>query len=221
MTPLLTKKGLKEGTAYLASRDKDLARLLQTDGVPPLWARKPSFLTLIHIILEQQVSLASALAMYRRLEQNLAPFTPEQFVKVGSSYLRSLGVTRQKSAYCINVATAILDGQLNLKTLFRMDDLVVVSALTKIKGIGPWTAKIYLLMALRRPDVWPPGDIALMNTLKKIKKLQPHPSPAALSAITEAWRPFRSVAARMLWHHYLSEKAQTGFTRKKTTYPWD
>ncbi len=167
-----------------------------------------------HIILEQQVSLASALAMYRRLEQNLVPFTPEQFVKAGSSYLRSLGVTRQKSAYCINVANAILDGQINLKTFSRMDDLAVVSALTKIKGIGPWTAKIYLLMALRRPDVWPPGDIALMNTLKKIKKLQPHSSPAVLSAITEAWRPFRSVAARMLWYHYLSEKAQRGFTKK-------
>ena len=221
MPASLTKKSLKEGTAYLASRDKDLAHLFQTDGVPPLWARKPCFSTLIHIILEQQVSLASALAMYRRLEQNLLPFTPQRFVIAGSSYLRSLGVTRQKSAYCINVANAILDGQLNLKALSRMDDIAVVSALTKIKGIGPWTAKIYLLMALRRPDVWPPGDIALMNTLKKIKKLQTHPSPAALSAITEAWRPFRSVAARMLWHHYLSEKAQTGFTRKKTTYPWD
>ena len=217
MTLLLTKKGLKEWTAYLAGRDKDLARLLQADGVPPLWARKPSFSTLIHIILEQQVSLSSALVMYHRLEHNLDPFTPEQFVKAGSPYLRSLGVTRQKSAYCINVATAILDGQLNLKIFSRMDDLAVVSALTKIKGIGPWTAQIYLLMAMRRPDVWPPGDIALMNTLRKIKKLQTHPSPAALSAITETWRPFRSVAARMLWHHYLSEKAQTAFTRKKKT----
>ena len=217
MTSLLTQKGLKEDTAYLASRDKDLVRLLQSDGVPPLWARKPCFSTLIHIILEQQVSLASALAMHRRLEQHVVPFTPQQFNKAGPSYLRSLGVTRQKSAYCINVATAILDGQLNLKALSGMDDLAVVSALTKIKGIGPWTAKIYLLMALRRPDVWPPGDIALMNTLKKIKKLQTHPSPAALSAITEAWRPFRSVAARMLWHHYLSEKAQTSFTGKKAT----
>ena len=99
-----------------------------------------------------------------------------------------------------------------------MDDLAVVSALTKIKGIGPWTAKIYLLMAMRRPDVWPPGDIALMNTIKKVKKLQSHPSPAALSAITKAWRPFRSVAARMLWHHYLSAKTQTGFTKKQMTF---
>ena len=216
MTPILTKKRLKEGTAYLAARDNDLARLFEADGVPPLWARKPCFSTLIHIILEQQVSLASAMAMYHRLLDNLVPFTPDHFIKAGSSYLRSLGVTRQKAAYCIHVANAILENQLDLKALSRLDDHSVVSILTKIKGIGPWTANIYLLMALRRPDVWPPGDIALMNTLRKVKSLQAYPAPSNLSAITEVWRPFRSVAARMLWHHYLSEKAKTGPIKKRT-----
>jgi len=206
----LTKKRLKEGTAYLAARDDDLARLFEADGVPPLWARKPCFSTLIHIILEQQVSLASAMAMYRRLLDNLVPFTPDNFIKAGSSYLRSLGVTRQKAAYCIHVANAILEHQLDLKVLSRMDDHAVLDALTRIKGIGPWTAGIYLLMALRRPDVWPPGDIALMNTLRKVKSLQADPPPSKLFVITEAWRPFRSVAARMLWHHYLSGKTKAG-----------
>lgn len=217
MTPLLTKKRLKEGTAYLAARDCDLARLFQADGVPPLWARKPCFSTLIHIVLEQQVSLASAMAMYRRLVDNLVPFTPEYFIEVGPSSLQSLGVTRQKAAYCIHVANAILEDQLNLKALSRMDDLAVLDMLTWIKGIGPWTASIYLLMALRRPDVWPPGDIALMNTLRKVKSLQTNPSPSTLSDITDTWRPFRSVAARMLWHHYLSEKAQAGTIKKRTS----
>jgi DNA-3-methyladenine glycosylase II len=206
MTRPLTKESLKEAARYLAARDNDLARLLETDGVPPLWARKPCFSTLIHIILEQQVSLASARAMYLRLVDNLLPFTPEHFMKVGPSCPRSLGVTRQKAAYCINVARAIRVGQLDLKALSGMDDLAVADTLTRIKGIGPWTAGIYLLMALRRPDVWPSGDIALINTVRKVKKLRKHPSPPTLIKVAEAWRPFRSVAARMLWHHYLSSK---------------
>jgi DNA-3-methyladenine glycosylase II len=201
----LTKKRLTEGSVYLAARDKDLACLLETDGVPPLWARKPCFSTLIRIILEQQVSLASAKAVYRRIVDNLVPFTPDRFLEGGSSYLRSLGVTRQKAAYCINVAEAILGDRLDLRALSGMDDLAAADTLTRIKGIGPWTADIYLLMALRRPDVWPSGDIALINTVRKVKKLHENPSPSILSNVAEAWRPFRSVAARMLWHHYLSD----------------
>ena len=213
----MTTRRLHEGVQYLTARDKDLARLFEADGVPPLWARKPCFSTLIHIILEQQVSLASAMAMYCRLLDNLVPFTPNTFVKTGSPYLRSLGVTRQKAAYCIHLANAILENRLDLKALSKMDDPDVLQMLTQIKGIGPWTAGIYLLMALRRPDVWPPGDVALMNTLQKVKSLKTCPSPSVLSGITEAWRPFRSVAARMLWHHYLSEKAQAGPIKKKTS----
>ena len=107
----LTKKNLAEGAVYLSTKDNDLARILDTDGLPPLWARTPGFPTLIHIILEQQVSLASALAMYRRLVDHVVPFTPGRFLEAGSSYLRSLGVTRQKASYCINVAEAIERGQ--------------------------------------------------------------------------------------------------------------
>lgn len=205
MVTSLTKKSLTEGALYLAARDNDLARLLETDGVAPLWARKPCFSTLVSIILEQQVSLASARAMYRRLVDNLIPFTPNRFLEVGSSYLISLGVTRQKAAYSINCAEAISLGQLDLKALSRMDDLAVVETLTRIKGISLWTANIYLLTALRRPDIWPSGDIELINTIQKVKELHQPPS-SQLSGIAEAWRPFRSIAVRMLWHHYLSNK---------------
>ena len=208
MITSLTKKTLTEGAAFLAARDNDLARLLAADGVPPLWERKPCFATLIRIILEQQVSLASARAVYDRLMDNLVPFTPDRFLETGSSYLRSLGVTRQKAGYCINVAEAILEGVLDLAALSGMDDSAARDALTQIKGIGPWTANIYLLMALRRPDIWPSGDIALANTVRKVKEFDDHPSPSTVSEIAENWRPFRSVAARMLWHHYLSEKAK-------------
>lgn len=206
MTISLTKKTLAEGTIYLAEKDTDLARLLETDGVPPLWARKPCFSTLIHIILEQQVSLASAEAMYRRLVKNVTPFSPKHFVERGSSYLRSLGVTRQKAAYCINVAEAILRGRLDLRAVSGMNDSTAANTLIQIKGIGPWTAAIYLLMALRRPDIWPEGDIALINTMCTVKNLDQRPSPSKLSRITDTWRPLRSVAARMFWHHYLSAK---------------
>ena len=208
MDNLLTKKRLAEGAAYLAARDRDLAKLLVTDGVPPLWDRKPGFATLIRIVLEQQVSLASAMAVYDRLKDSLIPFAPERFVEMGSARLRSLGVTRQKAGYCINVAEAIINGRLDLKSLAAMDDRAVADTLTRIKGIGPWTANIYLLMALRRPDIWPTGDIALANTVRKVKKLRKPPSPSKLSNIAETWRPFRSVAARMLWHHYLTEKGR-------------
>ena len=212
MTQSLTKKSLVEVSKYLAARDKDLARLLETDGMPPLWARKPCFSTLIHIILEQQVSLASARAVYRRIVDNLVPFTPNRFLEGGSSYLRSLGITRQKASYCINVAEAILGKRLDLRAVSRMDDLAAIDTLTRIKGIGPWTAHIYLLMALRRPDVWPSGDIALINTVQKVKKIEGNPSQSTISKITEGWRPFRSVAARMLWHHYLSDSKKRGFS---------
>ena len=208
MDNLLTKKRLAESAAYLAARDGDLAKLLATDGVPPLWDREPGFATLIRIVLEQQVSLASAMAVYDRLKDSLIPFTPERFVEMGSAHLRSLGVTRQKAGYCINVAEAIIYDRLELKALAAMNDRAVADTLTRIKGIGPWTANIYLLMALRRPDIWPTGDIALANTVRKVKKLRKLPSPSKLSNVAENWRPFRSVAARMLWHHYLTEKGR-------------
>jgi len=201
---LLTKYELKKAAQYLAARDDDLARLLEADGFPPLWARKQSFGALVQIILEQQVSLASAAAVYKRLKNNLKPFSPRRFLNAGPDYLRSLGVTRQKAGYCINVAEAILKKQLVLRSLPAKSDRDVFEILTRIKGIGPWTANIYLLMVLCRPDIWPPGDIALINTLRKVKGLGKKPSPSVLLNITNTWRPYRAVAARMLWHHYLS-----------------
>jgi DNA-3-methyladenine glycosylase II len=172
--------------------------------MPPLWARRPGFATLVKIILEQQVSLASAKAVYRRVAQSITPFTPERFEELGVSYLRTLGVTRQKSSYILNVAKTINLGELDLKILNKLDDESVKKKLMKIKGIGSWTADIYLLMALRRPDVWPGGDIALEKTICNLKRLRKNYSSDKLKKVAEQWQPFRSVAARMLWHHYLS-----------------
>ncbi len=200
----LTRARLAKAAESLADRDADLARILRRHGPPPLWARRPGFATLVRIILEQQVSLASARSVFRRLAASVDPFTAGEFVEVGEPYLRSLGITRQKAAYCVHIARAIVEGRLNLGAVARMSDSHAKTALTRIKGIGPWTADIYLLMALRRPDVWPSGDLALVTSLGRLKRLRERPAPARAAKIAESWRPFRSVAARMLWQYYLA-----------------
>ena len=169
-----------------------------------MWARRPGFQTLLRIVLEQQVSLVSARSAFERLKSNIEPFTPEKFIESGDRYLRSLGVTRQKAHYCVQVAEAFVDGRLN--RIGKMCDEDARAALVSIKGVGPWTANIYLLMALRRPDIWPAGDVALATAFGKLRKMNTRPSFIELAQIAEAWRPYRSVAARMLWQYYLAEQ---------------
>jgi len=203
----LTTESLLESTAALAERDTDLAAVVSSYGPPPLWAREPGFATLIRIILEQQVSLASADAMYRRLLENVGPLTPDTILATGESRLRSFGVTRQKTRYFINVASAIETGQLDLDDLVHDSDEVVSQKLTSVTGIGPWTARIYLLMALCRPDVWPVGDIALATAFKNLKGWQQRPRQTELKEFAKIWCPHRATAARLLWHYYLCKKA--------------
>lgn len=202
----LTPATLLSATAYLASEDSGLGRSVAQYGVPPLWDRPQGFATLVQIILEQQVSLASAAATFSRLNLEITPFTPAQFIKCGDLHLKKLGLTRQKASYCLYLSEAICSDLLSLDRLNEMDDAEVSAALMKIKGIGPWTARIYLLMALLRPDIWPSGDIALAEAARRIKGLSARPSQQRLSEMAEAWRPYQSVAARILWHHYLNIK---------------
>ena len=200
----LNNKRLAKAAVAIALLDKDMARILADLGTPPLWAREPGFITLLRIILEQQVSLASADAMYRRLTDNIEPLTPQTVLAAGAPFIRSFGVTRQKATYFINVAEVIESGDLDLEALGQQSDASAIEKLTSVTGIGPWTAKIYLLMALRRPDVWPVGDIALATAVKNLKGWQVRPSQPELTEIATAWRPHRATAARMLWHYYLS-----------------
>jgi DNA-3-methyladenine glycosylase II len=200
----LTPETLELAAAVLAARDPYLAAIYRNHGTPPMWARRPGFPTLLRIILEQQVSLISARAMFERLKTNIEPFNALGFIEAGEASLRSLGVTRQKAHYCVQVAEAFTNGHLNL--LGRMSDEDAHVALVSIKGVGPWTANIYLLMALRRPDIWPDGDIALATAFGKLRKMKTRPSFPELAKIAEAWRPYRSVAARMLWQYYLAER---------------
>jgi DNA-3-methyladenine glycosylase II len=199
----LTTKTLVQAAQELATRDETLARILATHGAPPMWRRSTGFTTLVHIILEQQVSLKSAKAMLIRLQSAIDPFTPERFVDLGESYLRGLGVTRQKSAYLLDLSGSILNGALSLNKLSRMPDEEVRLRLTRIKGIGSWSADVYLLMAMRRADIWPAGDLALAVAVKELWGLESKPTPDELEQIAERWRPYRAIAARMLWQHYL------------------
>jgi DNA-3-methyladenine glycosylase II len=199
----LTRESLAQSAESVALADKDLARILEDHGNPPLWEREPGFETLVRIILEQQVSLVSADAMYRRLLEHVNPLTPQAVIAAGEPYLRSIGITRQKSGYFINLARAVDSGELDLDSLEMADDESVINTLTSIKGIGLWTANIYLLMALLRPDIWPVGDIALATAVKNLRGLAQRPTQVELSEMAGHWRPHRATAARLLWHYYL------------------
>jgi DNA-3-methyladenine glycosylase II len=204
-TPL-DEKRLAKTAKLLASTDRNMARILQNYGVPPLWQRETGYETLVRIVLEQQVSLVSADAMYRRLKDNVGALTPASVLAAGDAHLRSLGVTRQKAGYFINVANAIQSGELDLAKIGAESDETAITILTSIKGIGPWTAKIYLLMALLRPDVWPVGDIALATAVKNLNGWSQRPTQPELTEIAKSWAPYRATAARLLWNYYLKTR---------------
>ena len=206
--PALTDADLPAAVAILAAHDPGLAAIAERFGTPPLWAREPGFPTLVHLILEQQVSLASALAAFERLVAATSPLTPEAFLELDDPQLLAIGFSRQKARYVRALAVAVRDGELDLPALATAGDEDVDRRLTALPGIGPWTATIYRLMVLLRPDAWPVHDIALAQAIVEVRGLPVRPSPDGMLAIAEAWRPWRAVAARLLWHHYLSVRAE-------------
>ncbi len=202
----LNEQNLTEICKKLAKTDADLQFIFETYGTPPLWAREASFQTLIHIILEQQVSLASALSAFNRLREKLGEITPENVLCLTDEELKLCYFSRQKKVYARELSKAIVHGNLDLKSLENLSDEAVKIELKKIKGIGDWTADIYLLMALLRVDVMPKGDLALHVAWKRLKNLKDAPNSDEFQQIAEKWKPFRAVAARLLWHFYLSGK---------------
>ena len=202
-TPL-SNETLTQGVKFLCASDPGLARIHANLGLPPLWAREPGFPTLVHIILEQQVSLASAKAAFVKLQQAAGTVTPETFFRYNDDELKGFGFSRQKTAYCRGLAQSILNNELNLDELAFMEDASAYATLVNLKGVGPWTANIYLLMALLRPDIWPSGDLALAVAYQKLIRLDSRPTTEQLTEIAARWQPWRAVAARLLWHYYLS-----------------
>ena len=212
----LTKAALPAAVAELAARDPALAAIADRFGTPPLWAREPGFPTLVHLILEQQVSLASARAAFDRLNARTGELTPHAFLSLDDAELLAVGFSRQKTRYARALASAVAAGELDLAALAGADDDEVDRRLTALPGIGPWTATIYRLMVLCRPDAWPIHDIALAQALAEVRGLAARPSPEELDRAAEAWRPLRAVAARLLWHHYLSVRAERREARTRS-----
>ncbi len=200
----LNEENLGAACEELAKNDADLAFIFQTYGKPPLWKRETNFATLVHIILEQQVSLASALSAFNKLKEKLGEITPEGVLALTDEELKAAYFSRQKTVYARELAKAILDENLDLKSLENLSDAEVKDELKKIKGIGDWTSDIYLLMAMSRADVMPKGDLALHVAWKRLKKLEHAPGSEEFQIIAERWKPFRAAAARLLWHFYLS-----------------
>lgn len=209
---ILNEKFFAEAVSLLANRDADLAAVVAKYGQPPLWTREPGFPTLLYIILEQQVSLASARALYLKLQEAVRPLTPGRFLKLTESEMRRLGFSRQKAHYTRLLAEAIQRRTLQLHKLHELEDQLAREQLLALKGIGPWTADIYLLSALRRPDIWPIGDLALATAVQEVKHLRKRPSPEKLEYMSAPWRPWRAVAARLFWHAYLCKRGQRSAT---------
>jgi len=209
---MLDEMAFQSGIRELTVRDADLARVIEAYGAPPLWVREPGFPSLVYIILEQQVSLASARAAFQRLRAAASPLTPTRFLKLSDTQLKQIGFSRQKTLYTRLLAESLVKRHLDLNDLHDLSDDAARKFLIALKGIGTWTADIYLLSALRRPDIWPIGDLALAVAVQEVKRLRSRPSPERLEKLSQLWRPYRAVAARLFWHAYLSKRGQNSVT---------
>ena len=206
MIQSFNKENFQQLVTRLAKKDKHLQSILKQYGHPPMWNRPASFESLVHIILEQQVSLASAKAALEKLRERIKKITPEKVLRLSDAELRACYFSRQKTVYVRELATAIVSKKLNLKKLAAATDDDIRIELKEIKGLGDWTVDIYLLFVLQRSDIFPTGDLAMMNALKQIKQLPKHTTKEEIIALAESWRPHRSLATMLLWHHYLEAK---------------
>lgn len=197
-----------QAVGHLTDRDPHLAAAVARHGPPGFWTRPPGFATLILFVLEQQVSLASARATFDRLAARVGEVTPDSILRSSDAELRADGFSRQKSRYARQLAGASTLGSLDLDGLAGLPDESARRHLVSQTGVGPWTADVYLLSCLRRPDIWPTGDRALQVGTCELLGLPEPPDAASLGTIGERWRPYRSVAARIVWHAYLAERGR-------------
>lgn len=193
---------LQRALAHLGKADRDFRRAIAEIGPPPPRGRPANFMALLHVIVAQQVSTHAAKAISDRLEAALAAPTPEGFLALSDADLKVVGFSRQKMVYGRDLAGAFRDGRLSIPKLRRQSDADAIAAITAVKGLGTWSAEVFLLFNLKRPDIMPAQDLALMVAAQRLKRLDARPSPQELRLLAEPWRPFRSFAARMLWHYY-------------------
>lgn len=188
----------------LGAADADLAAIIKDHGYPPLWSRPNTFETLVHIILEQQVSLASALSALNKLRERVQEITPARVLLLTDEEFRACYCSRQKTSYIKYLAEALLNGHINLEAFEQMSDDEIRAQLVTLKGIGNWTVDVYLMFVLQRADLFPIGDLAAVNALKRVKGLPAGTTREKLIAVAEQWQPYRTVATMLLWHFYLS-----------------
>ena len=205
---ILNLETYRQAIAELASRDPDLALVLSEWGEPPFWTQEAGFVGLVISILAQQVSLESAQAAFSKLEQAIGTVTPDLFLTLDDSALKQVGFSRQKASYVRGIASAILTGEVDLRALAATDNDLARQKLMELKGVGPWTADAYLLFSLCRADAWPTGDLALIKAIQDVRGLPAPLEAEEADAIADQWRPWRGVAARMLWFHYLSARGR-------------
>lgn len=202
MTERMDNADFRRETHALARSAPEFRPVLERHGIPAFWRRPQGIQTLVRLILEQQVSLAAAGTLFRRIRAELGGISARRLVAAGPERLHGLGMTRQKARYCFALGEAVQNRQLSFAELGWADDEEALDMLTSLPGIGPWTAGAYLMAAMRRPDAWPPGDLAIARA---IERLLPHADTAELTRSGERWRPRRAVAARLLWHYYRAE----------------
>jgi DNA-3-methyladenine glycosylase II len=191
----------------LARKDKELAAVIKQYGYPPMWTRPNSFETLVHFILEQQVSLASALAALEKLRERIILITPGRLILLSDVELRACYFSRQKIIYVKSLARAIIDNQINLKEIETLSDRQVREKLIALKGIGNWTIDVYLMFVLRHTDIFPVGDLAVRNAVINVKGMAKDVSKEKILDLAKIWKPYRTVAAMILWHYYLQTRA--------------
>jgi DNA-3-methyladenine glycosylase II len=204
----LTEKTYHLAISELTKQDPDLAQAVSKWGNPPFWTHTPGFAGIVLAILSQQVSLESAEAAFTKLENTIDSINPEEFLSLDDNSLRAIGFSRQKASYVRGLAHDIAVGEFDFDDLESMDNDQARKRLIEVRGIGAWTADTYLLFALRRSDAWPSGDLALEKAIQELRGLATIPSPEEADRIAEQWRPWRAVAARILWHHYLCERGR-------------
>jgi DNA-3-methyladenine glycosylase II len=203
---VFTKQNFRRLCLKLARQDSQLGQIIKEHGHPPMWTRAASFQSLILFILEQQVSLASAYAAFRKLKEKIGFVTPAKILAMSDAELRGCYFSRQKIVYARELATAVKKRKLVLKNLTHKHEDEVRHELKKIKGIGDWTVDVYLMHSLQRTDLFPLGDIALVNSLKEVKQLPKDTSKEKMLKVAEPWRPYRTIASMILWHSYIKKR---------------
>ena len=199
----LTKTSLKKAIVFLSKTDSDLKKILTNKNQEiKLYKRPSGFVGLINLIVEQQLSVASANAIFNRLKKSIVPFSPKKFCSTDDSIFKTAGLSQQKIGYCKGISKACLSKELDFKKLESMTNEQVEEELLKLKGGGPWTAQCYLLGCMGRMDAWPSSDLGLQVAIQRLKKLDKRPQGLTIEEIAEPWKPFRSVAALILWSSY-------------------